>query len=72
MSDVNITLPDGSSRSVPAGTPVLDIATGISRRSNLDGTEPEARKRLETLNGIHSNAAGFRRWLDHRTTSEGP
>jgi threonyl-tRNA synthetase len=32
MSDVNITLPDGSSRSVPAGTPVLDIATGISPR----------------------------------------
>jgi threonyl-tRNA synthetase len=32
MSDVNITLPDGSSRSVPAGTPVLDIAAGISPR----------------------------------------
>jgi hypothetical protein len=32
MSDVNITLPDGSRRSVPAGTPVLDIATGISPR----------------------------------------
>ena len=32
MSNVNITLPDGSSRSVPAGTPVLDIATGISPR----------------------------------------
>jgi threonyl-tRNA synthetase len=32
MSSVNITLPDGSSRSVPAGTPVLDIATGISPR----------------------------------------
>jgi threonyl-tRNA synthetase len=30
MSDVNITLPDGSSRSVPSGTPVLDIASGIS------------------------------------------
>ncbi|HVG71182.1 MAG TPA: threonine--tRNA ligase [Vicinamibacterales bacterium] len=29
---VNITLPDGSSRSVPAGTPVLDVATGISPR----------------------------------------
>jgi threonyl-tRNA synthetase len=32
MSSVNITLPDGSSRSVPAGTPVLDIAAGISPR----------------------------------------
>ena len=32
MSDVNITLPDGSSRSVPAGTPVRDVAMGISPR----------------------------------------
>src|SRR6186713_3099985 len=32
MSSVNITLPDGSTRSVPAGTPVLDIAAGISPR----------------------------------------
>ena len=29
---VNITLPDGSSRSVPAGTPVRDVAAGISPR----------------------------------------
>src|SRR5262245_65210425 len=27
---VNVTLPDGSSRTVPAGTPVRDIAEGIS------------------------------------------
>jgi len=32
MSDVNVTLPDGSSRSVPAGTPVRDVASGISPR----------------------------------------
>jgi len=32
MSSVNITLPDGSSRTVPPGTPVLDVATGISPR----------------------------------------
>src|SRR5262245_62134515 len=30
MSQINITLPDGSSRSVPAGTPVRDLATQIS------------------------------------------
>jgi threonyl-tRNA synthetase len=30
MSQINITLPDGSSRSVPAGTPVRDVATQIS------------------------------------------
>ena len=32
----------------------------------LDGMEPERRQRLETLNGVHSNAAGLRRWLDQR------
>jgi threonyl-tRNA synthetase len=32
MSEVRVTLPDGSSRSVPAGTPVADVAAGISPR----------------------------------------
>ena len=32
MSDVSITLPHGSSRSVPAGSSVRDLATGISPR----------------------------------------
>src|SRR5688572_26066015 len=32
MSEITITLPDGSSRSVPAGTPVRDVAAGISPR----------------------------------------
>jgi glyoxylase-like metal-dependent hydrolase (beta-lactamase superfamily II) len=30
----------------------------------LDGVDPENRAKLETLNGIHSNAAGLRRWLE--------
>src|SRR5438128_286155 len=30
MSQISVTLPDGSSRSVPAGTPVRDVAEGIS------------------------------------------
>ena len=32
MSHVTVTLPDGSSRTVPAGTPVRDVAEGISPR----------------------------------------
>src|SRR4051812_10900302 len=32
MSQVTVTLPDGSSRNVPAGTPVRDVAEGISPR----------------------------------------
>jgi glyoxylase-like metal-dependent hydrolase (beta-lactamase superfamily II) len=31
---------------------------------NMDGVDPESRRRMETLNGIHSNAAGLRRWLE--------
>jgi glyoxylase-like metal-dependent hydrolase (beta-lactamase superfamily II) len=30
----------------------------------LDAFDPEMRAKLETLNGIHSNAAGLRRWLE--------
>ena len=30
MSQVTVTLPDGSSRSVPAGTPIRDVAGQIS------------------------------------------
>ena len=51
-----------------------DIAEALDRRfsDDLDGTDPVARERLETLNGIHSNAAGFRRWLDQRSRTDTP
>jgi glyoxylase-like metal-dependent hydrolase (beta-lactamase superfamily II) len=43
-----------------------DIAEALSERfaDDLDGVDEAQREKLETLNGIHSNAAGFRRWLD--------
>jgi glyoxylase-like metal-dependent hydrolase (beta-lactamase superfamily II) len=40
----------------------LDAAFG----GELDGVDPAHREKLDTLNGIHSNAAGFRRWLELR------
>jgi glyoxylase-like metal-dependent hydrolase (beta-lactamase superfamily II) len=45
-----------------------DIATALDEafRGELEGTDPAQREKLETLNGIHSNAAGLRRWLEHR------
>jgi glyoxylase-like metal-dependent hydrolase (beta-lactamase superfamily II) len=45
-----------------------DIAAALSERfaADLEGVEPEHRRKLETLNGVHSNAAGFRRWLEQR------
>ncbi|MDQ1370296.1 MAG: hypothetical protein QOF20_2649, partial [Acidimicrobiaceae bacterium] len=47
-----------------------DIAEALEAAfsADLSGTDPAEREKLETLNGIHSNAAGFRRWLDTRTT----
>jgi hypothetical protein len=45
-----------------------DIAEALGDRfaADLDGVDPAQREKLETLNGIHSNAAGFRRWLETR------
>ena len=40
----------------------LDAAFGPA----LTSVDPAQREKLETLNGIHSNAAGFRRWLETR------
>jgi glyoxylase-like metal-dependent hydrolase (beta-lactamase superfamily II) len=56
-----------------AWTDGRDIAEALEAafREDLRGTEPAARQKLETLNGIHSNAAGFRRWLDTRHSGSG-
>jgi glyoxylase-like metal-dependent hydrolase (beta-lactamase superfamily II) len=47
------------------GTDIAE-ALDLAFRGELEGTEPANREKLETLNGIHSNAAGFRRWLEQR------
>jgi glyoxylase-like metal-dependent hydrolase (beta-lactamase superfamily II) len=45
-----------------------DIATALDEAFSgaLEGIDPAQREKLDTLNGIHSNAAGFQRWLDTR------
>jgi glyoxylase-like metal-dependent hydrolase (beta-lactamase superfamily II) len=45
-----------------------DIAEALEEAfgDDMDGVDPAHRDKLETLNGVHSNAAGFRRWLDQR------
>ena len=51
-----------------------DIAAALEEAfaADLGGVDPAQREKLETLNGVHSNAAGFRRWLEARTPgSEG-
>jgi glyoxylase-like metal-dependent hydrolase (beta-lactamase superfamily II) len=44
-----------------------DIADALSEAfaGDMEGVSPEHRQKLETLNGVHSNAAGLRRWLEH-------
>ena len=45
-----------------------DIAAALEDafHRDLDGVAHEHREKLETLNGVHSNAAGLRRWLEQR------
>jgi glyoxylase-like metal-dependent hydrolase (beta-lactamase superfamily II) len=46
-----------------------DIAAALEEAfaQDHDGVDPHYREVAETLNGVHSNAAGFRRWLERRT-----
>jgi glyoxylase-like metal-dependent hydrolase (beta-lactamase superfamily II) len=46
----------------------LDIAEALSARFDpfLGDIDAAHKEKLETLNGVHSNAAGFRRWLEGR------
>ncbi len=48
-----------------AGT---DIAEALAARfdATLGDIDPSQKEKLDTLNGVHSNAAGFRRWLEGR------
>jgi glyoxylase-like metal-dependent hydrolase (beta-lactamase superfamily II) len=45
-----------------------DIAAALDEAFSheLEGIDPEQRRLHETLNGVHSNAAGFQRWLQTR------
>jgi glyoxylase-like metal-dependent hydrolase (beta-lactamase superfamily II) len=50
-----------------------DIAEALQANYGLpDALDPEAKSRMETLNGIHSNAAGLKLWLDRRAGDGGP
>jgi glyoxylase-like metal-dependent hydrolase (beta-lactamase superfamily II) len=51
-----------------------DIATAldVTFAGDFDGVAPERRQIAETLNGVHANAAGFRRWLQTRAETHPP
>ena len=48
-----------------------DIAAALEDAfaGDIAGVDGAQREKLDTLNGVHSNAAGFRRWLDSRAAS---
>jgi glyoxylase-like metal-dependent hydrolase (beta-lactamase superfamily II) len=48
-----------------------DIAAALEAAfaTDMTGVDPKDREKLETLNGVHSNAAGFLRWLETRSAS---
>jgi glyoxylase-like metal-dependent hydrolase (beta-lactamase superfamily II) len=54
-----------------AGT---DIADALSARFDplLGDIEPAHKKKLDIMHGVHSNAAGFRRWLEGRDEAKKP
>ena len=45
-----------------------DIAAALAERFDpqMEDVPPEHREKLEIMNGVHSNAAGLRRWLEQR------
>jgi len=49
-----------------------DIAEALEAAFSADVSQapPEQRRKLETLNGVHSNAAGLRRWLEQRQKAQ--
>jgi len=49
----------------------MDISEALSASfaPDLAGVDADNQARLETLNGVHSNAAGLRRWLEQRTAA---
>jgi glyoxylase-like metal-dependent hydrolase (beta-lactamase superfamily II) len=51
-----------------------DIAAALSERFDppLEGLAPEHREKLDIMNGVHSNAAGMRRWLETRDRPSAP
>jgi glyoxylase-like metal-dependent hydrolase (beta-lactamase superfamily II) len=50
-----------------------DIVAALAERFDplMEDVAPEHREKLEIMNGVHSNAAGLQRWLEHRQEGSG-
>ena len=70
LAEAGATLREWAQTAETAYRAGADIADALSARfdASLDDIDPAHREKLDTLNGVHSNAAGFRRWLEGRET----
>ncbi|HET9078355.1 MAG TPA: MBL fold metallo-hydrolase [Acidimicrobiales bacterium] len=66
LEDAEATLRDWAETAERAWRAGQDIAEALTARfgGSLEQLPDEQRGRMETLNGIHSNAAGLKRWLE--------
>lgn len=68
LAEAEATLRQWAETAATAWREGRDIAAALEGRFGVDTAQvaPEYREKLEVLNGFHSNAAGFRRWLETR------
>jgi glyoxylase-like metal-dependent hydrolase (beta-lactamase superfamily II) len=68
LAEAEITLRAWADEAERAWRQGRDIADALDHAfgADLETVDPAHREKLETLNGVHSNAAGLRRWLESR------
>ncbi len=68
LAEAEITLRAWADEAERAWRDGRDIADALADAfgADLETVDPAQREKLETLNGVHSNAAGLRRWLESR------
>lgn len=66
LEEAETTLRDWAGTAERAWRSGQDIAAALTARFGgpMEGVPDDQREKLETLNGIHSNAAGLKRWLE--------
>jgi hypothetical protein len=68
LAEAEVTLQAWADEAERAWRQGRDIAEALGQAfaADLETVDTAYREKLETLNGVHSNAAGLRRWLESR------
>ena len=68
LAEADATLRQWAETAEPAYRDGVDIADALAARFDplLGDIDPAHKEKLDIMNGVHSNAAGFRRWLEGR------